>query len=442
MTPAHWKKVNGFPNDFFGWGGEDDDLLQRLKQNNLGKGVQTHLGHALLRPQKGHGRFTSLSASHTLRIARDQKVLLKHLEGIVKGSDRWKRDGLNSLVYTVISDRVTTPANDPSVEFHRVRVRRGRQKSWQLSKVLVMMPASVCNDRARSWRELGEPILHDISELRTRIASIKLPNGCKEPANFAQTATIVAVDLAGSVARIVDNDETLESFFRQLFNPSLGVLWVTPQDAKAVQREYTERNRLTESVEDEKLAEPATVLVCWGRHAGKSETVVQLAPCKASDDWEWKGAFVALEHAREGMNDSPFCISKKAGHEAHDVSRVKAMAHCDDLVDGQKWEHVHSFYLPQRGSEPDTPLEPPMPKRRICVRDRAQGVELAEDSPQPDKCSALIEPLSIEDWSSVWGKTTTLLKHNLKGCHLFACSKRSLKHIGGRLVSDQESGNR
>jgi len=31
----HFEKVNGFSNSFFGWGGEDDDLLKRLVQVNV-----------------------------------------------------------------------------------------------------------------------------------------------------------------------------------------------------------------------------------------------------------------------------------------------------------------------------------------------------------------------------------------------------------------------
>ena len=30
MSEAHMKAINGFPNMFFGWGGEDDNLYQRL----------------------------------------------------------------------------------------------------------------------------------------------------------------------------------------------------------------------------------------------------------------------------------------------------------------------------------------------------------------------------------------------------------------------------
>ena len=28
-------KINGFANSFYGWGGEDDDLYNRLKYNNI-----------------------------------------------------------------------------------------------------------------------------------------------------------------------------------------------------------------------------------------------------------------------------------------------------------------------------------------------------------------------------------------------------------------------
>lgn len=35
MTVNGWKMVNGYPNDYFGWGGEDDEFLRRVKQNTL-----------------------------------------------------------------------------------------------------------------------------------------------------------------------------------------------------------------------------------------------------------------------------------------------------------------------------------------------------------------------------------------------------------------------
>lgn len=34
LTKDLFKTVNGFSNNFFGWGGEDDDLFSRLKTKN------------------------------------------------------------------------------------------------------------------------------------------------------------------------------------------------------------------------------------------------------------------------------------------------------------------------------------------------------------------------------------------------------------------------
>jgi hypothetical protein len=31
LSAAHVQKVNGFSNQFWGWGGEDDDMSQRIR---------------------------------------------------------------------------------------------------------------------------------------------------------------------------------------------------------------------------------------------------------------------------------------------------------------------------------------------------------------------------------------------------------------------------
>ena len=35
MSVEHFKIVNGFSNQYWGWGGEDDDMAKRLSRNNL-----------------------------------------------------------------------------------------------------------------------------------------------------------------------------------------------------------------------------------------------------------------------------------------------------------------------------------------------------------------------------------------------------------------------
>jgi hypothetical protein len=35
MSVDHFRQVNGFSNIFWGWGGEDDDMSNRLRQKKL-----------------------------------------------------------------------------------------------------------------------------------------------------------------------------------------------------------------------------------------------------------------------------------------------------------------------------------------------------------------------------------------------------------------------
>ena len=35
MTPEHYKLINGFSNNYWGWGGEDDDVRVRIALKKL-----------------------------------------------------------------------------------------------------------------------------------------------------------------------------------------------------------------------------------------------------------------------------------------------------------------------------------------------------------------------------------------------------------------------
>ncbi len=82
----HFVAANGYSNVFFGWGGEDDDLGRRCQE---GSDVGVYRIPASI------GRYTG--APHKKdRKAKGNQQLWAH------GNTRWRKDGLNSLKYTVL----------------------------------------------------------------------------------------------------------------------------------------------------------------------------------------------------------------------------------------------------------------------------------------------------------------------------------------------------
>ncbi|XP_031638935.1 beta-1,4-N-acetylgalactosaminyltransferase bre-4-like [Contarinia nasturtii] len=84
MTVKQFKTVNGFSNSFWGWGGEDDDMSNRLK----------HVGFHIARYPINIARYKMLSH-------RKEKANPKRYEKLVTGTKRFDIEGLNSLKYEV-----------------------------------------------------------------------------------------------------------------------------------------------------------------------------------------------------------------------------------------------------------------------------------------------------------------------------------------------------
>jgi hypothetical protein len=79
-------KINGYSNEFWGWGGEDNDLLNRVK----------HFGFHLHRRL---GKYDNLLHERAPKHTEDYKNNLDRLD---KNYD-YSKDGLNNLTYTVKS---------------------------------------------------------------------------------------------------------------------------------------------------------------------------------------------------------------------------------------------------------------------------------------------------------------------------------------------------
>ncbi|XP_055589435.1 beta-1,4-N-acetylgalactosaminyltransferase bre-4-like [Uranotaenia lowii] len=86
MTTKQFRTVNGFSNSFWGWGGEDDDMSNRLK----------HVGFHIARYPINIARYTMLSH-------KKEKANPKRYEKLVTGAKRYDSDGLNSLHYQLVN---------------------------------------------------------------------------------------------------------------------------------------------------------------------------------------------------------------------------------------------------------------------------------------------------------------------------------------------------
>jgi len=85
MTKEHFFLVNGFSNFYWGWGGEDDDMFERIRYHKL----------KIFRLSSEIARYTMLPHRKSLKNWENEKYFKK-------GKLRLSNDGLNSLNYTLL----------------------------------------------------------------------------------------------------------------------------------------------------------------------------------------------------------------------------------------------------------------------------------------------------------------------------------------------------
>jgi GT2 family glycosyltransferase len=85
LTEEQFLKVNGFSNVFFGWGGEDDDMYNRLINS----------GYKISRYSKTIARYKMIK--HKADVPNPERY-----RKLYSGKKRFKTDGINSIVYKLM----------------------------------------------------------------------------------------------------------------------------------------------------------------------------------------------------------------------------------------------------------------------------------------------------------------------------------------------------
>ncbi|XP_059097439.1 beta-1,4-galactosyltransferase 4-like [Tigriopus californicus] len=88
LTKSHILTVNGFSNQFWGWGGEDDDMANRVTHNRITV-----------------SRYKPAIARYTMAKHKKEKPSEQGVEILKNGRKYFHTDGLNNLQYDLVSKK-------------------------------------------------------------------------------------------------------------------------------------------------------------------------------------------------------------------------------------------------------------------------------------------------------------------------------------------------
>ncbi len=117
MSAEHVRATNAFPNNFWGWGGEDDELYSRLKEAGLLPPIRPNIPPQLegqsivdleetIAREKGQGERAGTSLAQGGRT--EWRNMWKH-EMLALHADTWRSNGVVGCDFTVIGARAMGP---------------------------------------------------------------------------------------------------------------------------------------------------------------------------------------------------------------------------------------------------------------------------------------------------------------------------------------------
>ncbi|XP_039631346.1 beta-1,4-galactosyltransferase 3 [Polypterus senegalus] len=102
LTPDQYLKMNGFPNEYWGWGGEDDDIAARVRLS----------GMKIVRPPMSVGHYKMIRH----RGDRGNEENPHRFDLLLRTRRSWRQDGINTLTYNLLSKSLQPLYTNVSVD--------------------------------------------------------------------------------------------------------------------------------------------------------------------------------------------------------------------------------------------------------------------------------------------------------------------------------------
>lgn len=359
MSPLHWKAINGFGNEYIGWGGEDDELYHRLRLNGLLKGDCSPLcsqddsnrhkeGLSIRRPPKGFGRFGGGFMDTKNHTKRDRSTVayqqnLKMLAEISNGSPRWKTDGLSNLRFRVIERKVDTSEEaEYGIVYHHLRVRRG-DSDFDPWKVGLAVPTSLCQgpgEKEESTRSLA-PLaaaysdlpwrLHDLRTLAKQRALQESGGECPR----GESASFIAIDLRLGLGKILRADEQIKVFYRSLQNPTDGLIVADARSPEVIEIAFIEVGAVRRPV----VPFQVCTLAAGEKFNAEFKYSIQAGDACAGG-WDKSFNFSAAIVPFGGAMQISYCFAVNTWQQ-----RVVKDSICEGSWQGKSWQQDGTFYV-------------------------------------------------------------------------------------------------
>lgn len=207
-SAEHWKRINGFSNEYNHWGGEDDDLYWRFKHEGL-------LRDNMLRrfPGKWGHIDCILDEFHTKRSQKSGDALKKMLQRRAenkKDPERMKRDGLTNVKY------------NPGFKDHLVKLQLG---SFEVEWVKAYSPDEQQDIGKWQWH-CGQSVRLTIFPITIDDARMRLQGNFPSCDLMELHLFFLAGGASSSALKPVTKDSVLASIFR---NAEIGTFIWAPE---------------------------------------------------------------------------------------------------------------------------------------------------------------------------------------------------------------------